>query len=120
MEIRTNYKSSPFDYGGNTYQATTQCIYIPGSSNLTSSARRYIEFTVEGPCTITVAAQSTNASQVRNVQLVGVASNTVLGTFEAAAGTTVTSVEVAEGGTYRLGSAGSGIAVYYVIIEYFE
>ena len=61
-----------------------------------------------------------NASQVRNVQLVGVASNIVLGTFEAAAGTTVTSVEVAEGGTYRLGSAGSGIAVYYVIIEYFE
>ncbi len=119
LVIQTNYKATPFEYNGITYEATTQNIYLNGNASLTgSSPKKYIEFTLDGPCRVTIAAQSTG-SDTRTVNLVK--DGAVVNGFAANSGvTTVTSADIAEGGTYRIGSAGSNIALYYIIIEYFE
>jgi hypothetical protein len=48
------------------------------------------------------------------------ASGSTAGSFDAPASLAVTTIEIAEGGTYSVGSAGSGIYIFAIIIEYFE
>jgi hypothetical protein len=48
------------------------------------------------------------------------ASSATVGSFDAPASLAVTTIEIAEGGTYSVGSAGSGIYIFAIIIEYFE
>ncbi len=119
LVIQTNYKATPFSHNGVDYAATTQNIYLNGNAGLTGSTpKKYIEFNLEGPCRITIAAQSTGAD-TRTVNLVK--DGAVVNGFAANSGmTTVTSADIAEGGIYRIGSAGSNIALFYIIIEYFE
>ncbi len=118
LVIQTNYKAQPFEHNGVNYGATTQAIYLNGNAGLTgSSPKKYIEFTLDCPCRITVAAESSGAD-TRTVSLVS--GGKIVNGFAAETNMTVSSFDVTEGGTYRMGSAGSNIALYYVIIEYFE
>jgi hypothetical protein len=79
---------------------------------------RYVYFTVDGPCTVTIAVQS-SGSDARTLSLVD-SSNSVIGSYEAGTSVTVSSIDITQAGTYSVGSAGNGMYIYMIIIEYFE
>ena len=108
-------KKAAFTYGGETYELASG-LSLGGKA--TFGSNRYVTFTVDGPCTITIAAQSSGSSD-RTLTMVNASGSTV-GSFEAPASLAVTTIEIAEGGTYSVGSAGSGIYIFAIIIEYFE
>jgi len=108
-------KKVTFTYAGETY-STTYGLSLGGSAKFGTS--RYVSFTVDGPCTVTIATQS-SGSDARTLKLVD-SSNAQIGSYEAGASVTVSSIDISEAGTYSVGSAGSGIYIYYIIIEYFE
>ena len=104
-----------FSYAGETY-TTSYGLSMGGSAKFGTS--RYISFTVDGPCTVTIAVQS-SGSDTRTLSLVN-SSNSVIGSYEAGTSVTVSSVNIDTAGTYSVGSAGSGMYIYYICIEYFE
>ena len=104
-----------FTYGDETY-SLSYGLSVVGKASFGSN--RYISFTVDGPCTVTVAVRS-SGTDTRTLTMVNSAKQTV-GSFEAPSAVAVSSVEITEGGTYSVGSAGSGMYVYMIIIEYFE
>ena len=104
-----------FTYGGETYE-TTYGLSVGGKA--TFGSNRYISFTVDGPCTVTVAVRS-SGTDVRTLTLVNSAKETV-GSVEAPTTVNVGSIEVDKAGTYSVGSAGSGMYIYMIIIEYFD
>lgn len=114
-KIEKNSKKVTFSYAGETY-TTAYGLSMGGSAKFGTS--RYVSFTVDGPCTVTVAVQS-SSSDTRTLSLVN-ASNSVIGSYEAGASVTVSSIDIDAAGTYSVGSAGSGMYIYYIIIEYFE
>ena len=111
-----------FTYNGESYAATTKAIRLNGTSGLTgSSPKKYIEFSVTGECTVTIAARgggSTTDVVLRYIQMVDADKSPVC---EWAYGPTmaVVSNEIEKAGTYRIGSTGSNIDLYYIIIEYY-
>ncbi len=106
-----------FSYNDVDYN-TTKSLSMGGAA--TFGSNRYIEFTTTKAATITVVAKSSGADD-RIVKMVS-ASNTAttVATFDAKASTSVTSAENIAAGTYQLGSAGSGMYIYALIIEYFD
>lgn len=108
-------KKVTFTYSGETY-TTAYGLSMGGSAKF--GTYRYVSFEIEGPCTVTIAVQSSGSS-ARVLNLVD-SSNSVIGSYEAGASVTVSSVEIESAGTYSVGSAGSGMYIYYIIIEYFE
>ena len=108
-------KKVTFTYAGETY-STTYGLSLGGSAKFGTS--RYVSFTVDGPCTVTIATQS-SGTDARTLKLVD-SSNTQIGSYEAGASVTVSSIDIESAGTYSVGSAGSGIYIYYIFIEYFE
>ena len=108
-------KSVTFSYAGETY-TTTHGLSMGGSAKFGSN--RYISFEVDGPCTVTIAVQSSGTS-ARTLSLVN-SSNSVIGSYEAGVSVTVSSIDIEAAGTYSVGSAGSGMYIYMIIIEYFE
>ena len=108
-------KKVTFTYAGETY-STTYGLSLGGSAKFGSS--RYVSFTVEGPCTVTIATQS-SGSDARTLKLVD-SSNASVGSYEAGTSVTVSSINIENAGTYSVGSAGSGIYIYYIFIEYFD
>ena len=108
-------KSASFVYNGTTYE-NEYGLSVGGSAKFGQS--RYVSFEVDGPCSITIAVQSSGSS-VRTLNLVD-SSNSVIGSYEAGTSLTVGTVEVEEAGTYSVGSAGSGMYIFMIIIEYFE
>lgn len=104
-----------FEHLGETYK-TTYGLSLGGSAKFGTS--RYVSFTVEGACRITIATQS-SGTDARTLSMVD-SSNASVGSFEAGTSVTVSSVELDAAGTYSVGSAGSGIYVYYIFIEYYE
>ncbi len=108
-------KKVTFTYADVTY-STTYGLSLGGKASF--GKNRYVTFTTEGACTITIATQS-SGSDARTLLLVDSTGATV-GSYEAGTSVTVTSIDVDEAGTYSVGSAGSGIYVYVIIIEYFE
>ena len=105
-----------YTYNGVTYEQEYR-LKIGGKASF--GKNRYVSFTVDGPCTITIVAQSSNAAQARTVAMVDASGSTV-GTFDAGGSVTITTVEIDTAGTYSVGSTGSGIYIYSIIIEYFE
>ena len=103
-----------FTYGDTTY-SLTYGLSVGGKA--TFGSNRYVSFTVDGPCTVTVAVRS-SGSETRTLTMVDSAKNTV-GSFEAPSAVAVSSVDITEAGTYSVGSAGSGMYIYMIIIEYF-
>ena len=104
-----------FSYAGVDY-TTTHGLSLGGKA--TFGSNRYVTFTTEGACTITIATQSTG-SDARTLLLVD-STGANVGSYEAGTSVTVTSIDVNEAGTYSVGSAGSGIYIYVIIIEYYE
>ena len=104
-----------FTYGDTTY-SLSYGLSVGGKATFGSS--RYVSFTVDGPCTVTVAVRS-SGSETRTLTLVD-SSKTTVGSFEAPSAVSVSSVEIDKAGTYSVGSAGSGMYIYMIIIEYFE
>ncbi|MBR3845264.1 MAG: hypothetical protein IKM40_01635 [Clostridia bacterium] len=105
-----------FSHGGETY-TTTHGLSVGGKA--TFGKNRYVSFTVEGACRVTVAVQSSNAAEARVLSLAN-SSNTVIGSYEAGTSVTVSTLDIDSAGTYSVGSAGSGMYIYYIIIEYFD
>lgn len=108
-------KSAAFTYAGESY-SNKYGLSVGGSAKFGSY--RYVSFTVDGPCTVTVAVQS-SGTDARTLSLAN-ASNSVIGSYEAGTSVTVSSIDIDEAGTYSVGSAGSGLYIFYIIIEYFE
>ena len=108
-------KKVTFTYADVTY-TTTYGLSLGGKASF--GKNRYVTFTTEGACTITIATQSSGADS-RTLLLVDESGATV-GSYEAGSTVTVTSIDVDEAGTYSIGSAGSGIYVYVIIIEYYN
>lgn len=108
--------SASFVYNGTEY-SNTKAISMGGSASFGSN--RYIEFTTEGACTITVVAKSSGSTD-RVVNLVSKGSKTPIVSFAANVSLSITSQELTSAGTYQLGSASSGLYILYIIIEYFE
>ena len=108
-------KSAAFTYNGVTYE-NSYGLSLGGSA--TFGVTRYISFTVDGPCTITVAAQSSGSSD-RTLKMVDSSSSQVA-ILDAPQSLAVTTIEIDEAGTYSIGSAGSGIYIFVIIIEYFD
>ncbi len=104
-----------FTYAGESY-TTTHGLSMGGSAKFGTS--RYVSFTVDGPCTVTIAVQS-SGTDARTLSLVD-STNSVIGSYEAGTSVTVSSINIDKAGTYSVGSAGSGMYIYYIIIEYFE
>ena len=109
-------KSAAFTYNGTSYELKNG-LSVGGSAKFGQS--RYVSFTVDGPCSITIAVQSSSSSAVRTLNLVN-SSNSVIGSYEAGTSVTVGTVELDKAGTYSVGSAGSGMYIFIIIIEYFE
>lgn len=113
VEIKAN--TYTFTYNNNSY-TTSNYVSLGGSASFGS--HRYIEFETTGTCKITVVAKSSGSTD-RILSLVDTSGNNI-GSFDAKASHSITTLDVSSAGTYRLGSAGSGIYVYYIIIEYFN
>ena len=108
-------KKATFSYAGETY-TTTYGLSMGGSAKFGTS--RYVSFTVDGSCTVTIAVQS-SGTDARTLSLVD-SSNKVIGSYEAGTSVTVSSIDIEAAGTYSVGSTGSGMYIYVIIIEYFE
>ena len=113
VDIKANTYS--FKYNNNSY-TTSNYVSLGGSA--TFGSYRYIEFATTGACKITVVAKSSGTTD-RILNLVDTSGNKVA-SFDAKASHSITTADINNAGTYRLGSAGSGILVYYIIIEYFD
>ena len=113
--VTVHNASASFVYNGDEY-STSKAFSMGGSASFGSA--RYISFTVTGECKVTVVAKSSGSSD-RTLALVN-SSNTAIGTFDAKASLSITTQTITEAGTYSIGSTGSGMYVYYIIIEYFN
>ena len=115
VEIRTG--AANFTYNGKSY-STSLCLSMGGSA--TFGSNRYVEFTTTAACRITVVAKSTGSDE-RTLRLVNASNvSTVVTTFDAGTSQSVTSQDLTEAGTFQIGSAGSGIYIYAIIIEYYS
>ena len=108
--------AATFTYNGTTYENEYR-LKVGGTAKF--GQYRYVSFTVDGPCSITVVAQSSSKETARTLSMVN-ASGANAGSFEAGLSVTVSTIELTAAGTYSVGSAGSGIYIYQIIIEYFE
>ncbi len=114
-------KGAAFSYNDVNYVATTKSIRLNGNASLTGSQKKYIEFTVTGPCTITMVASgggSTVDVTYRYIQMVD-ANKKAVCEYAIGPEQAIVSNEITAGGTYRIGSKGSNIDLYYLIIEYY-
>lgn len=106
-----------FSINGVDYSVTK---YLNMGGSAAYGNGRYLSFTTTGKCSISVVAKSTGDT----VRTVGLFKNTDTKTsisgFEAGTSITSTTYEIAEAGTYYLGSTGSNVYIYYILIEYFE
>ena len=108
-------KATTFTYNGITYE-NAYGLSVGGSAKF--GQYRYVSFDVEGACSITIAVQSSGSS-VRTLNLYD-ASGNVVGTYEAGTSLTVSTIDVEKAGTFSVGSAGSGMYIFTIIIEYFD
>lgn len=103
-----------FSYNGNDYQID-KCVKLGGTLDSTG---RYIEFTTTKACKITVVGASSSSASDRVIKMIDSTNNEVA-LFDALGTPSTTTKDVTAAGTYRIGSAGSGVYVYAIIIEYF-
>lgn len=110
-------KSANFTINGTQYSVDA---YLSMGGSASFGTFRYISFETTGKCSITVVAKSSGSSD-RAVGLVNAtAPKTNIATFDAKTALSVTTAEISEAGTYYIGSTGSGLYIYYVLIEYFD
>lgn len=124
--VAQNSAGAAFAYNDVKYAAATKSIRLNGNGSVTgSSPTKYIEFNLEGACTMTIVAKGGKPAGTidevwRTIQMVNVNnSSKVVAAFDIPSGQDIVSNEISEGGTYRIASKGSNIDVYYIIIEYY-
>ena len=105
-----------FTYNDVDY-TTSKSLSMGGSASFGSS--RYIEFTTTKTASITVVAKSSSSTDDRKVRMVD-SSKKEVAQFDANGTQSITTVDNIQAGTYQLGSAGSGMYIYAIIIEYFD
>ncbi len=107
-----------FTYNDKAYE-TSKSLSMGGSATFGTS--RYIEFTATSVCRVTVVAKSTGSDD-RTIKLVSSSNtSTEITKFAAnSAAPSITTYDDLAAGTYQMGSAGSGIYIYSIIIEYFD
>lgn len=112
MEIRNG--SASFVYNDSEY-SVSKILSLGGSAKF--GTNRYVEVEVSGACKLTVVAKSSGSSDrtldVRH-------NNSSVGTADAKASLSITTIDITNAGTYQIGSTGSGIYIYYIIVEYFN
>ena len=112
MEIRNG--SASFVYNDIEY-SVSKILSLGGSAKF--GTNRYVEVEVSGACKLTVVAKSSGSSDrtldVRH-------NNSSVGTADAKASLSITTIDITNAGTYQIGSTGSGIYIYYIIVEYFN
>ena len=116
--IEYTKKGAAFTYNDVQYEATTKSIRLAGNAKITGDQTKFIEFTITGACSITIVA-SGGGDATRYIQMANT-DKKVVASFDVEPSQTISTCEIEEGGTYRIGSKGSNIDVYYVIIEYYE
>lgn len=107
--------SASFNYDGTQYSVSS-LLSMGGSASFNAS--RYVEFTVTKACRVTVVAKSTGSDD-RTLNLVVAGTTAPITAFAANASQSITSSDL-DAGTYRLGSAGSGIYIISIIVEYYS
>ena len=113
IEIKANATNA--QYNGETY---TSSMYIKLGGGAKYGTGRYIGFEVDKKCRVSIMCKSSGSS-VRTINIVDSSYNPV-GSYTADTTATISSVDVENAGTYYLGSTGSGVYVYMIIIEYYE
>lgn len=113
IEIKANATSA--QYNGQTY---TSSMYIKLGGGAKYGTGRYIGFEVDKKCKVSIMCKSSGSS-VRTINIVDGSYNPV-GSYTADTTATISSVDIENAGTYYLGSTGSGVYVYMIIIEYYE
>ena len=114
IEIKANQVNA--QYNGETY---TSRMYIKLGGGAKYGNGRYIGFEVDKACRVTVLCKSSSSSEVRTINIVDSGYNPV-GSYTADTSAMFGSVDVEKSGTYYIGSTGSGVYVYMIIIEYYE
>ena len=114
-EVTVISSKANFTYNNQSY-SLSKYLSMGGSKKPTY---RYIEFSIEGECVVTIVAKSSSSSADRIVGLYDSTGKQV-GSFDAKGSQSITSLEVNQAGTYQVGSTGSGVYIYYIFIEYFE
>lgn len=113
MEVKS--AQATFTHNGVEY-SVSKAISLGGSAKF--GQNRYIELEVAKACQVTIVAKSSGSSDrtldIRN------SSNTSVGTADAKASVSITTIDIENAGIYMIGSTGSGIYVYAIIVEYFE
>ncbi len=124
--VAQNSAGAAFTYNDVKYAAATKSIRLNGNGSVTgSSPKKYIEFNLNGACTMTIVAKGGKPAGTidevwRTIQMVNVNnSSKVVAAFDIPSGQDIVTNEISEGGTYRIASKGSNIDVYYIIIEYY-
>lgn len=124
--VAQNSAGAAFTYNDVKYAAATKSIRLNGNGSVTSSSpKKYIEFNLNGACTMTIVAKGGKPAGTidevwRTIQMVNVNnSSKVVAAFDIPSGQDIVTNEISEGGTYRIASKGSNIDVYYIIIEYY-
>ena len=112
MDIKN--ASASFVYNDVEY-SVSKILSLGGSAKF--GTNRYVEVEVSGACKLTVVAKSSGSSDrtldVRH-------NNSSVGTADAKASLSITTIDITNAGTYQIGSTGSGIYIYYIIVEYFN
>ena len=113
VEIKSSKVSAK--YNGETYSAN-MLVKLGGTAKYGTG--RYIGFNVDKACKVTVLCASSGSS-VRSINIVD-SSYKPVGSYVADTAATFGSVDIDKAGTYYIGSTGSGVYVYMIIIEYYE
>ena len=113
VEIKSSKVSA--QYNGETYSAN-MLVKLGGTAKYGTG--RYIGFNVDKACKVTVLCASSGSS-VRSINIVD-SSYKPVGSYVADTAATFGSVDIEKAGTYYIGSTGSGVYVYMIIIEYYE
>ncbi len=114
IEIKAGSKS--FKYNNQDY-TVSKYFDFRGAATFGSSGARYISFETTSACKVTIVANSSADGRILNI---ADSSNKIVGSADAPLAITVTTVDIDKAGTYQIGSAGSGIYLYSIIIEYFD
>ena len=112
--VEVKASSATATHNGTKYN-TSNYVKLGGTASYGNG--RYITFEVDGECIVSIMAKS-SGSEERVINIVD-SSYKTLGSYAAPVSAGFSSLEIASAGSYSIGSAGSGVYVYCIVIEYF-
>ncbi len=116
--VEVKASAGSFEYNGQLYN-TSNLLSLGGSADYSSG--RYVQFTTTKKSRITVAAKTSSKTDTRMLALVKEdAPKAPLCSFTAGLSVEVTSYDLDQAGTFKIGSTSGGVYLYKIIIEYYE